>query len=325
MTAPALTPAPAAPPAVTVVVPTYGRPAKLRACLRALMDLHDPPGGYEVGVVDDGGPDDLAPIVREADPTGTRVHLHRQDNAGPARARNAGARVARGGLLAFTDDDCRPEPGWLVALAAAHARHPDALLGGHTWNERPDNLCAQASQDLLAFLYRDQQRRNGDAPFFASNNLAVSAERFADLGGFDETFPLAAGEDREFCDRFHHAFAASAADAPAAAAGPPPRALRFVSDAVVRHAHAMTPAQFWRQHRNYGRGALHFAAARARHGRPGLSTEGPRFYGGMLTEPWRTGPHHGRLRRAALIFLSQAGTASGYAAERRRSPRPAAG
>jgi len=286
-------------PAISVIVPTFGRADAIGRCVAALRAQQPVDGGFEIVVVDDGSPEPVR--VSPAD-TGPPVRVVRQPNSGPACARNRGAAESRGALLAFTDDDCAPEPGWLAAMARAHADDPDALLGGVTVNAARNSVPAQASQDLLAFLYRDMQNRVYDAPFFASNNLACSAHRFAAVGAFDTSFPLAAGEDRELGDRWHHAG----------------HALTLVSRARVRHFHAMNVKDYWRQHHNYGRGALHFQNARTRFGRAGLKPEGPGFYRGMLGEPWRAVERGARLRRSLLIALAQLATAAGYAAERRR-------
>ena len=56
---------------------------------------------------------------------------------------------------------------------------------------------------MVSYLYA-YYRRKGE-PFLASNNLAVSSDLFRRVGGFDERYPLAAGEDREFCRRYRQA------------------------------------------------------------------------------------------------------------------------
>ena len=93
-----------------------------------------------------------------------------QPHGGPARARNLGARAARGRLLAFTDDDCRPEPGWLAALEAALAARPGAMVGGRVTNLLADNPFAEASQLVTDIVYAHYNAGPGDARFVASNN-----------------------------------------------------------------------------------------------------------------------------------------------------------
>src|SRR5205823_9205883 len=96
---------------VTVVVPARDAEATLGRALDAIASqrLEEP---WETIVVDDGSSDGTVAIAERA-PGG--VTVLRADAAGPAAARNRGADAARGDVLAFTDADCYPEPGWLAA------------------------------------------------------------------------------------------------------------------------------------------------------------------------------------------------------------------
>ena len=101
-------------PAVSVVVPTRDRPSQLDACLAAIEA--QTARSYEVVVVDDGSVD--AAAVSAVVARAPHARLVRGGGRGPAAARNLGAAAARGPVLCFTDDDCRPEPGWIEALVA---------------------------------------------------------------------------------------------------------------------------------------------------------------------------------------------------------------
>jgi GT2 family glycosyltransferase len=287
-------------PTFSVVVPTYRRPEPLAACLRSLAALDYPRDHFEVIVVDDGGG---APPTSgsEAVPAALDVRVIAQPHAGPATARNTGAARARGDYLAFTDDDCMPEAGWLRALAARVVAGADQAIGGRTVNALADNSYASATQLLLDYLY-EWQAEHGGAAFFASNNLAVPAALFRTRGGFDTGFPLAAGEDREFCHRW------------ARSGG----RLVYAPDAVVRHRHHLTLAGFWRQHVNYGRGALRFHRLRTRaEGGRGAGTP-LSFYLGLLAYPLGQSRGARRLTLTALLSLAQLATAAGYWRERLR-------
>lgn len=280
----------------TVVVPTFNRPMRLGRCLEALAALRAPAGGFEAVVVDDGGQVPLAPIV-EAVKARLDVRLLVVAHGGPAAARNAGAATARGRWLAFTDDDCRPEPGWLVALEAALLRQPEAVLGGSTFNGLPENAYSAASQALVDYLYGYQAAHPDRPRFFASNNIAVSRDAFGRIGGFDTTFRHAAGEDREFCHRSHHA-------------GHP---LLYVPEAVVRHEHAMGGVSFLKQHFAYGRGARRFHTIRSRRYSEPLRLEPLSFYLALPRQPFGAVPRDPRaLRLAGLLVLSQAANAAGF-------------
>ncbi|MEM1118139.1 MAG: glycosyltransferase [Bacteroidota bacterium] len=290
-------------PAVSVIVPTYGRPEALAACLAALACLDVPPGGFEVIVVDDGSPEPASGI---AAPFHDRLDLSvvRQANAGPAVARNTGATRARGALLAFTDDDCRPAASWLTALTEAAAAHPGALLAGRTTNALPDNPYAEASQLLISYLYDYFGPSSGRVLLVASNNLAVPAEGFRALGGFDTTFDRAAGEDRDFSARWHEAG----------------RPATFVPEAVIHHAHRMGLRGYWRQHAQYGRGAMRYHHRRQERGVEASGPEPLGFYVGLVAYPLRTSWRPRAWLHAGLLGVSQVANALGYAAARRAMP-----
>ena len=136
-------------PDVSIIVPTYGRPKQLRACLDGIARLDCRWDRIEVIVVHDGGPDELTPVIaslRDHVP----IRMVAQPHRGPGAARNAGAAVAGGRWLAFLDDDCVPTTGWVSALAKALDTHPDRLLGGPVLNGLPDNAFANSTQLIAA-------------------------------------------------------------------------------------------------------------------------------------------------------------------------------
>jgi GT2 family glycosyltransferase len=264
-------------PSFSIVIPTFDRPERLSDCLAAVGRLDYPREGFETIVVDDGSsrPVELGPGVR----------LERQANAGPGPARNRGAAVARGRWLAFTDDDCEPEPDWLRALEVRFAEGADAVVG-LTVNALPDNRYATAGQLLSDFLHGYYNRDPADARFGASNNLAVERAAFLAAGGFDETFGRTASEDRELVHRLR-------------VRG---NRLAYAPDANVRHRHRQDLRGFWRQHYGYGRGAVAF---RERAG--AVPLEPLAFYSGLM----RSGPP----RLAPLLVLTQAANTAGFVHE----------
>src|SRR4051812_41125527 len=178
----------------SLIIPTYRRPAQLSACLQALARQDYPRDLFEVIVVDDGGETPLDPVVAPFI-NKLEVTLIRQANAGPAVARNTGVARARGQWLAFTDDDCTPAPSWLRALAACFTATPADAVAGRTVNALPDNPYATASQLLVSFLFAYHNTDPQQARFATTSNLALPAEPFRALAGFDPTFPVPGGED----------------------------------------------------------------------------------------------------------------------------------
>ena len=292
-------PAPQAPllPTASIVVPTHGRPAAITQCLDALAALDYPSGRLEVVVVDDSSP---VPVDLRGRPfSGTLTLVRTPRNAGPAVARNLGAREASGEILLFTDDDCRPQTGWAKALVQAADGHPTTLAGGMTLNGLPTNVFAQASQDLVTYLYRAFEESRSLVPFFTSNNIALRREAYLELGGFDESFRLSAAEDRDFCERWSEVNGG----------------LRFVPEARVLHYHDMNLGRFLTQHYRYGRGAVHLARRRSLRGRPAPRPEPPRFYSRMLAHPFATHSPARALMVSGLVAVSQCAGLVGIAAE----------
>ncbi|HYZ84597.1 MAG TPA: glycosyltransferase family 2 protein [Bryobacteraceae bacterium] len=288
-------------PLVSVIIPTYNRPERLaKVCLPALKaQTHRE---LEVVLVDDGSEPPLHhDLLREFAP-GT-IRLVRKGNGGPASARNCGVEVARGEILAFTDDDCAPEPTWVEKLVARLIDKPSAAVGGWTVNAVSGNAFSEASQQLVSYLYHYYRSRPYRGLFFTSNNFAAYASKVRAMGAFDLRYPLAAAEDRDFFDRWREAGLAMIAE----------------PDAVVHHYHQLSWSRFWRQHHNYGRGAYHYRHARAdRHSQP-VEVEPVRFYWDLLTYPFTTKPTLEAARLSALLFISQVANIAGFFHEQRSS------
>jgi len=285
-------------PVFSIIIPTYNRPGQLADCLEALAQLDYPPDRFEVLVVDDGGAVSPASVVDRFQQC-LAIRLIRQANAGPGSARNTGAKNAKGQILAFTDDDCLPQSDWLRTLAMRFLSASDSVfVGGHVVNLLVNNRYAVASQLIVdmghAYHNNDPER----ARFFTANNLAIPADRFRELGGFDVTFGTTASEDRDICGRWLH------------------RGYRmiFASEAVVGHAHRLTWRSFFWQHFNYGRGAVRLQRARKRQGWEIFSPD-LNYYRRLLQAPFLQLPLQQATMLAGLLFLSQAFSAIGMVSE----------
>ena len=221
----------------------------------------------------------------------------RLSSAGPAIARNHGARAAKGRYLVFTDHDCVPAADWLPVVPRRISAKPECMLGGPKYNGLPGNLYSCAHQ--IAANYAEQWFRGstGVPGYFTTNNLGVPRDVFLTLGGFNESFRFA-HEDREFGARW-------------AGHGLPSV---WLPGAIVVHRHELTLRSFLRQQFRYGAGAIDFRAARRQV--QVLSTvrfEGLRFHFGLVAAPFR---QHGerRLQLAALLISAQAAYAAGVVA-----------
>lgn len=196
----------------SVVVPTFARHETLAACLARLA-----PGAqradaatYEVIVSDDARSETTRAFLGARFPWARWIP---GPGRGPAANRNHGAAHARGTWLAFTDDDTLPSPEWLRALALASAASAEALEGRTT--------CAAGFGSPMHYA-----PVNESGGRFWSCNVAVRADRFLALGGFDEGFTVAHMEDQDLRERLR-------------AAGVE---IRWVPEAVVDHPPRRQPS-----------------------------------------------------------------------------------
>ncbi|WP_238270055.1 glycosyltransferase family 2 protein [Paraburkholderia terrae] len=175
---------------ISVVVPTYKRPAMLEVCLRALAVQDYNARRYEVIICDDG-PDDatraaVESFAQRVSASGLTVrYVPVSATQGPAAARNAGWRAARSPLIAFTDDDTIPDPHWLTSGVAALATGADAACG------RIDMPLPAAPSD---YELNASGLTRAD---FATANAFVRRASLIDMGGFDERFTSAWREDSD--------------------------------------------------------------------------------------------------------------------------------
>jgi GT2 family glycosyltransferase len=277
----------------SIVVPTYERLQHVGVLLTALTRLDFAKQAFEVIVVDDGGTCDLEPV--RAHNEGLNLRIVTQAHAGPAHARNSGAACATGCYLVFIDDDCVPDRGWLNELHAMLHRSPEHLIGGQVINAAGDNRFSNASQHISDCLHRHFNcNLPRQAKFFPSNNIAMSAGLFQSVGGFHLGFPLAGGEDREFCQRWLRLGFG----------------LTYAPAAIVRHHHRLTFGSYWRQHFAYGRGACIFRRLARKRGEA-VSFERLAFYRRLFASPAHDSAT-AKAGRAFLIAISQLAVASGY-------------
>lgn len=286
------------PPFFSIVIPTFQRPGGLRNCLTGIAGINTDRATFEVIVVDDHGDSDPAVVV-DAFSAILQIRLLKMEkNMGPASARNAGAEAAAGRYLVFIDDDCIPSPEWLNVLGNRIGEQGERAFGGNCQNGLGDSIWSEAQQMLLDYLNRHFNGNADEARFCPTNNLAVPRQAFLDLGGFDTSFRFAAGEDRDFSERWLRSGAR----------------MSFITDVPVYHQHAMGFAEFCRLHYRYGRGARRY---RTRDGSaPHRDYFEPlSFYAGLIVYPFSRTTWARAQLLALLQVLSQGAHTVGYVRE----------
>ncbi|VVB99082.1 Glycosyltransferase AglE [uncultured archaeon] len=177
----------------SVIVPAYNSEKAITECIKAIrsQELSDGKIDFEIIAVDDGSTDGTAAAAEKA---GAKVL--RQQNAGPAKARNLGARNAKGVTLLFTDADCVPEKNWLREMLKPFAdRDVVGVQGAYATRQR--SLVARFVQLEIEERYERMQKHAQSLDWIGSYSAAYRAKDFFGAGGFDESFPKASGEDPE--------------------------------------------------------------------------------------------------------------------------------
>jgi glycosyltransferase involved in cell wall biosynthesis len=175
---------------ISVVIPTYRRPALLLKCLHALKHQSFDKADFEIIIVSDGPDTDTEKMVREFSVSNLpRTILYPlPKKKGPAGSRNAGWKQAQGSLIAFTDDDCIPHSDWLTSLWEAYqaAGENEISFTGRTIVPLPT---VPTDYELnISHLEKAE---------FITANCACTKEALQKVGGFDEQFTMAWREDSD--------------------------------------------------------------------------------------------------------------------------------
>lgn len=177
---------------LSIIVPAFNEAAYIKGCIDAIKTNLDGCGLlYEIIVVDNGSEDKTAEIaLRYMD----KVRVVRLDRDTISKARNSGAQLAHGALLAFIDADVLVTPDWARGLKRiiedADLQTSD-YFGGYPYHVRDQaSIMESAWFDAI-----DRERQS----YLSGGNIVISAGLMAKSGGFDEK--LITGEDYEFCVR----------------------------------------------------------------------------------------------------------------------------
>lgn len=177
-------------PFVSVVVPAYNAQPTIRHTIQSLVS-QTYPGEYEIIVVDDGSTDRTSEIVRSF----SEVKYIRQPNAGPAAARNRGAADSKGEVILFTDSDCAAHKDWIERIVGGFSSDEIAAVCGSYGIANPENILAGCIHDEIIFRHRRIMSCYPQA--FGSYNVGIRRSVFWRVGGFDESYRRASGEDND--------------------------------------------------------------------------------------------------------------------------------
>ncbi|MBN2331334.1 MAG: glycosyltransferase [Candidatus Aenigmarchaeota archaeon] len=173
---------------VSFIIPAYNAAGNIGMCIDSVLAQRI---RKEVIVVDDGSTDGTAGIMKKY---GKRVRYVRQENSGPASARNRGLRMSKGSYVAFVDSDVVLPPGW--AREALRLLGPKGIAGAGGPGRSPDRSMVSRALDglLMGETCPSEDRLIGSVA-----TMDIMYKKGAIKGmSFDESFRSASGEDPDF-------------------------------------------------------------------------------------------------------------------------------
>lgn len=192
-------------PFLSIIIPAY----KAEETIVPLLDsaFNSSFRDFEIIVVDDCSPDDTAGVVKKYN-RGVRYHRLKR-NFGPAKARNRGAKLAKGKILLFLDSDVQLYKNTLKEIACCFKKDPDLHAMTGVWNKVQKTKKFfprfKALRDWSYWINEREQR--GYYYLFSTRIAAINRELFLRLGGFDESYRGAMVEDIEFTYRIAQRYA----------------------------------------------------------------------------------------------------------------------
>ena len=188
---------------ISLIIPLKNEARNLPKCVKSLL-AQKLTATFEILLIDNDSTDETLSLALELARKNKRVRVFEQKKPGSPCARNFGVSQSRGKILVFTDADCTFPPNWLEKLTLP-LRKTRALPVGATsgdtrawkkqnnfWERYADQTWQEWEKDRFAAF-------PGFLPWAPTCNLAVRADLFRALGGFDENFT--AGYDTDFCWR----------------------------------------------------------------------------------------------------------------------------
>ena len=198
---------------ISIVIPSYNSAQTIIQCIEGCLEQQHTNDFVEIIVVDDGSTDKTKDVVGKYP-----VRYVYQENSGPAAARNRGWKATKGDIVCFTDSDCIPDRAWIGQLTEKFTHPEIGAVGGSYDIANRDSLIAGCIHEEIMERHRNMPEH---VHAFGSYNVAIRKEILEKVGGFDETYRRASGEDNDLSYRILNAG----------------YKIAFAKDAIVVHHH----------------------------------------------------------------------------------------
>lgn len=206
---------------VSVIIPVYNRAHLIGPVIEALLEQNYKP--LEIIIVDDGSMDNTREVVKSYP-----VKYIYQENRGPASARNRGFRKSKGDIIAFIDSDCIAKKDWLENLIKGFDSPEVGAVAGSYDIANPQSVLSRLIHEEIKWRHLGFKKY---IRAFGSYNVVIRREVFEKVGGFDETYRTASGEDNDLSYRILKAG----------------YKIRFMPNALVAHYHTENLFKYLRE------------------------------------------------------------------------------
>jgi glycosyltransferase involved in cell wall biosynthesis len=176
----------------SVIIPAYNSGSTISSCLESALNQSLSKKDYEVILVDDGSSDNTTKIAENYS-----VKIIKQNNQGPAAARNRGAQEAKGKVLIFTDSDCQTDNKFVETILIPFEQDRQIVGVQGSYKTKQEQFIARFAQVEIETRYK-KMVKNQNIDFIGTYAAAYAREVFSNCGGFDTSFPQASGEDADF-------------------------------------------------------------------------------------------------------------------------------
>ena len=220
---------------ISVVIPAYNESDNIQTCIDSLKAQSLPQKNYEIIVVDNNSTDNTLELIKKLGVICTVEY-----RKGPAAAKNAGIRLAKGNIIAFIDGDCIATKDWLKNIVSGFEISNVGCIAGSITAMENDNISPLESFLIKkGHLSQAQHIENSFLPFAATANAAYRKEVLDRIGLFDEG--LLIGEDADLSWRMQLFTNYK---------------VMYIPEAAVFHPYESRPKELFRQKRRHAYGSV---------------------------------------------------------------------
>jgi len=191
---------------VSVIIPLRNSEKTIGKTINSV--LNQDYRNFEIIIIDDCSSDRSLEMVKKISEKQRKIKIIRnKKNLGPAASRNKGIKISKGKIIFFTDSDCLVPKNWIKSLLKGYKSRDIAGVGGYL-KPNSNNFIAKLEILQNRFLLKISDKEivgKAETPMGYTNNVSYRKSILEEVGGFDEKFPLPAGEDidlkKRICER----------------------------------------------------------------------------------------------------------------------------